>query len=142
MMAATEESEAISTADTFERFAAHYGFSFTFCNPRSGNEKGPVENAVGAVRRNVFVPMPRVDNLRAYDKRLLDACMGRAVRRQRAGGHSLRRRAEPVGLRRRVRKGRMMDAEQLTRGQLESEFSALARTMYFSRSTIGYQDML
>lgn len=70
--------EAISTADTFERFAAHYGFSFTFCNPRSGNEKGAVENAVGAVRRNVFVPMPRVDNLRAYNKRLLDACMGRA----------------------------------------------------------------
>ena len=31
----------------------------------------------------------------------------------------------------------MMDAEQLTRGQLESEFSALARTMYFSRSTIA-----
>lgn len=30
-----------------------------------------------------------------------------------------------------------MDAEQLTRGQLESEFSALARTMYFSRSTIA-----
>ena len=70
--------EAISTADTFERFAAHYGFSFTFCNPRSGNEKGAVENAVGAVRRNVFVPMPRVDNLRAYNKRLLNACMGRA----------------------------------------------------------------
>lgn len=70
--------EAIGTADTFERFAAHYGFSFTFCNPRSGNEKGAVENAVGAVRRNVFVPMPRVDNLRAYNKRLLDACMGRA----------------------------------------------------------------
>lgn len=70
--------EAISTAGTFERFAAHCGFSFTFCNPRSGNEKGAVENAVGAVRRNVFVPMPRVDNLRAYNKRLLDACMGRA----------------------------------------------------------------
>lgn len=30
-----------------------------------------------------------------------------------------------------------MDAEQLTRGQLESEFSALARTMYFSKSTIA-----
>lgn len=30
-----------------------------------------------------------------------------------------------------------MDAEQLTRGQLESEFSALARTMCFSRSTIA-----
>ena len=30
-----------------------------------------------------------------------------------------------------------MDAEQLTHGQLESEFSALARTMHFSRSTIA-----
>ena len=30
-----------------------------------------------------------------------------------------------------------MDAGQLTRGQLESEFSALARTMYFSKSTIA-----
>ena len=30
-----------------------------------------------------------------------------------------------------------MDAEQLTRGQLESEFSALARTMCFSKSTIA-----
>ena len=30
------------------------------------------------MRRNVFVPMPRVDNLRAYNRRLLDACMGRA----------------------------------------------------------------
>ena len=70
--------EAISTADTFERFAAHYGFEFTFCNPYSGNEKGAVENAVGAVRRNVFVPMPRIDNLRAYNRRLLKTCMARA----------------------------------------------------------------
>lgn len=30
-----------------------------------------------------------------------------------------------------------MDAEQLTRGHLESEFSALAHTMYFSKSTIA-----
>lgn len=70
--------EAISTADAFGRFAAHYGFELTFRNPRSGNEKGAAENAVGAVRRNVFVPMPRIDNLRAHNRRLLDACMGRA----------------------------------------------------------------
>ena len=63
--------EAISAAETFERFAAHYGFRFTFCNPYSGNEKDAVENAVGAIRRNVFVPMPRIDNLQAYNKRRL-----------------------------------------------------------------------
>lgn len=70
--------ERVSAADTFERFAAHYGFEFAFCNPASGNEKGAVENAVGAIRRNLFVPMPRVDNLRAYNKRLLGKCMDRA----------------------------------------------------------------
>lgn len=70
--------ERVSAADTFERFAAHYGFEFAFCNPASGNEKGAVENAVGAIRRNLFVPMPRVDSLRAYNKRLLGKCMARA----------------------------------------------------------------
>lgn len=70
--------DAVRTADTFERFAAHYGFEFTFCNPASGNEKGSVENAVGAIRRNLFVPMPRVDGLRPYNKRLLGKCLARA----------------------------------------------------------------
>lgn len=70
--------DAVRTTDTFERFAAHYGFEFTFCNPYSGNEKGAVENAVGAIRRNLFVPMPRVDCLRRYNKRLLGRCLARA----------------------------------------------------------------
>ena len=70
--------EAISTASTFRAFAAHYGFEFTFCNPYSGHEKGAVENAVGAIRRNLFVPMPSIDSVRAYNKRLLGKCMDRA----------------------------------------------------------------
>lgn len=70
--------ELIRTADTFARFAAHYGFSFAFCNPNSGHEKGAVENAVGAIRRNLFVPMPRVESLASYNKRVLEKCMGRA----------------------------------------------------------------
>ena len=70
--------EAVGTAETFERFAAHHGFRFTFRNPCSGNEKGAVENAVGAVRRNVFAPMPRVDSLPAHDRRLLKTCTARA----------------------------------------------------------------
>lgn len=69
--------EAMRTADTFGRFAAHYGFEFTFCNAASGNEKGAVENAVGAVRRNLFVPVPRIDSLRSYNGRLLAKCMAR-----------------------------------------------------------------
>lgn len=30
-----------------------------------------------------------------------------------------------------------MDIEQMTRGQIEAEFAALARTMYFTKSTIA-----
>ena len=53
--------EKTRTADAFMRFAAHHGFPLSFCSPDSGHEKGSVENAAGAIRRNLFVPTPRVD---------------------------------------------------------------------------------
>ena len=72
--------EQIRTAATFQAFAAHYGFGFSFCNANAGHEKGAVENAVGAIRRNLFVPMPSIDNVRSYNKRLLEKCMDRAAK--------------------------------------------------------------
>ena len=42
----------------FTKFKLHYGFSTTFANPSAGWEKGSVENAVGTLRRNLFVPVP------------------------------------------------------------------------------------
>ena len=65
----------VRTTELFGAFAAHYGFAFSFCNPASGNEKGNVENKVGYVRRELFVPVPRIDSLDAYNARLLDRCM-------------------------------------------------------------------
>ena len=56
------------------RFKCHYGFKSVYCNPASGNEKGSVENAVGYVRRNLFVPVPTFDNLEEYNKELLIKC--------------------------------------------------------------------
>jgi len=50
--------EKVTLADLFLRFKCHYGFSVSFCNPASGHEKGHVENEVGYVRRNYFVPIP------------------------------------------------------------------------------------
>lgn len=55
--------------------AAHYGLDYSFTNPYSGNEKGSVENKVGALRRNLFVPMPQIWDVKAYNGRLLDACL-------------------------------------------------------------------
>ncbi len=60
--------------DSFYRFKQHYGFSATFCNPNSGNEKGNVECKVGYHRRNLLVPIPEFNSLQEYNKTLLCQC--------------------------------------------------------------------
>lgn len=57
----------------FSRFRAHYRFRIRFCNPDSGHEKGNVERKVGYDRSNLFVPIPRFDNILDYNNMLLDA---------------------------------------------------------------------
>lgn len=64
--------DKVQTTRLFTDFALHFGFEFTFCNPDSGHEKGNVENKVGTLRRNLFVPVPRIFNLEHYNKTLLD----------------------------------------------------------------------
>lgn len=64
--------EKVIETELFSRFRAHYGFKIRFCNPRSGWEKGNVENKVGTSRRNLFVPVPRYHDVEAYNKELLD----------------------------------------------------------------------
>lgn len=66
--------EKVSLSELFLRFKCHYGFSVSFCNPASGNEKGNVENKVGYVRRNFFVPMPVVGNIEGWNGELLARC--------------------------------------------------------------------
>ncbi len=68
-----KDGERILT-ETFLRFMNHYGFTAAFCNVASGHEKGSVENKVGYHRRNLFVPLPRVDNLQAFNRQLLIKC--------------------------------------------------------------------
>ena len=63
------------TTDLFGRFAAHYDFAYSFCNPNSGHEKGNVENKVGFVRRNLLVPLPQLTNVESFNKNLLRKCM-------------------------------------------------------------------
>ena len=66
----------IGTSALFRRFAAHYGLDHGFTNPCPGNEKGSAGNEVGALRRNLFVPVPQVWDARAYNGRLLGTCPG------------------------------------------------------------------
>ena len=65
----------VRTTEMFAAFSAHYGFDYSFCNPDSGNEKGNVENKVGFIRRNLFVPVPRIGGTDIYNRHLLDRCM-------------------------------------------------------------------
>ena len=66
------------TSALFRRFAAHYGLDYSFTNPYSGNEKGSVENKVGTLRRNLFVPAPSFWDVRSYNARLLASCLARS----------------------------------------------------------------
>ena len=67
-------SDGVRTAELFGRFAAHYGFSFSFCNPDAGHEKGNVENKVGFIRRNLLVPVPQITDIASYNSRLAPRC--------------------------------------------------------------------
>ena len=57
--------------ERFARFCSHYLYEPQFCSPAKGNEKGRVENKVGYVRRNFFVPIPRFSSLDELNSRLL-----------------------------------------------------------------------
>lgn len=60
--------------DAFLRFKQHYGFESVFCNPNAGWEKGNVEVKVGYHRRNLLVPVPRFEDLKAFNQELLRQC--------------------------------------------------------------------
>jgi hypothetical protein len=61
--------------DKYLSFSAHYAFTLDFCNPAKGNEKGLVENLVGYARRNFFVPVPRVDDMKSLNEQLWQLCL-------------------------------------------------------------------
>ncbi len=60
--------------DDFLRFQEHYRFEAAFCNKGAGWEKGAVEQKVGYHRRNLLVPIPRVQNLNEFNQHLLEQC--------------------------------------------------------------------
>lgn len=72
-----DEKGLVKVNDFVMRFSTHYGFNVKFCNSNSGNEKGNVENKVGAIRRNLFVPEPTVTDLDLFNCHLLKKCLKR-----------------------------------------------------------------
>jgi transposase len=58
----------------FVALKSHYAFQSIFCNPGAGHEKGLVEGLVGYIRRNVFVPMPRVESFSELQQVVQQRC--------------------------------------------------------------------
>lgn len=65
--------DKVRETELFQRFQAHYRIAVSFCNPYSGYEKGNVERKVAYVRRNLFVPTPKIENIENYNKSLLES---------------------------------------------------------------------
>ena len=59
----------------YQALSAHYAFGMHFTNINSGNEKSLVENLVGWARRNLMVPLPRVDSLEELNEALVEGCL-------------------------------------------------------------------
>jgi len=61
--------------DRYNALAAHYAFQCVFTNISAAHEKGLVEGLVGLVRRNIFVPVPRVDSIDELNAEILKSCL-------------------------------------------------------------------
>ncbi len=61
--------------DRYKALAAHYAFQCDFCNIAAGHEKGLVEGLVGWARRNILVPIPRVDTLEELNAEIRNRCL-------------------------------------------------------------------
>lgn len=49
--------------EKFKIFCSHYLYSPEFCNRACGNEKGRVENLIGVIERNFFIPIPHFSSI-------------------------------------------------------------------------------
>ena len=91
----------------YTHLSAHYGFNALFCNPAEGHEKGLVEGLVGWARRNILVPVPRVDSLIELNETLLERC-------QKYEAHRIQGRPDTVGAMYRLEKESLHPLPQYT----------------------------
>ena len=78
----------------FSELQSHYLFKERFGRPGKPNDKGKVENLVGYVRRNFFVPIPRFESFEALNAHLEEQCRKRWGARLRGHRESIGERFE------------------------------------------------
>lgn len=114
--------------DRYKALAAHYAFQCVFCNIAEGHEKGLVEGLVGWIRRNVLVPIPRVESIDDLNTELLRRCL-------KYREHKIAGREQTVGEMALTTKVRMT---QLPRYRFDSSKSITARVGEFSTVRFDY----
>ena len=87
--------------DALLSMSSFYGFDFRFCNARSGNEKGNVEESVKFVRKYVFFVRDEFDSLGEAQNYLSAGCAKlntkATVRLRQTSSHSPERTLMPCG---------------------------------------------
>jgi hypothetical protein len=106
----------------FAQLKAHYAFATMFCNPGKGNEKGLVENLVGWVQKNLFVPMIKADSYREINEGLIKRCLAYQ-------NHTIRGRSRTVGEMFEIEKSKLT---ALPKRDMEPIRQVLAKANHFS----------
>lgn len=73
----------------FTAFRSHHLFEAQFCTPGEGHEKGGVENSVGYVRRNLFLPLIQAESWVEVNAELLRRCQAEDERQVRGQSETI-----------------------------------------------------
>jgi transposase len=87
LVSAITGKRARRLTDGFLQLQSHYRFAEHFCGVNRPNEKGVVEATVKYVRLKLFVPVPQVEDLEAFNAQLQEQCrqdLSRTLRGQKA----------------------------------------------------------
>ena len=114
--------------DRYAALSAHYAFKPEFCNIASGHEKGLVEGLVGWLRRNILVPIPRVETLEELNAEILRRCI-------KYREHKIAGRSQTVGM---MAQSALASMAALPKFKFDPSKSIIARVDDFSTVKFDY----
>lgn len=114
----------------YAALSAHYAFKPEFCNIASGHEKGLVEGLVGWIRRNILVPIPRVETIEELSAEILRRCLNYR-------NHTIKGREQTVGMMAQSSSARMA---RLPKFKFDPSKSIMPRVDEFSTVRFDYNN--
>ena len=114
----------------YAALSAHYAFKPEFCNIASGHEKGLVEGLVGWIRRNILVPIPRVETIEELSAEILRRCLNYR-------NHTIKGREQTVGMMAQSSSARMAS---LPKFKFDPSKSIMPRVDEFSTVRFDYNN--